>query len=172
MLSAFPGGICDLGGCTLEDLLQIDGIGPSKACSILGAIELGKRIAASMPKERSTITGSEDVAKLFMEELRYRKKEHFKSVLVNTKSEIIAVGELSSTIIHPREVFQLAIRKSAAAVIFIHNHPSGDPTPSGEDIETTKRLTEAGKLLGIRVLDHVIIGDGRYASMGAMGLME
>ena len=139
--------------------------------------ELGKRIAASMPKERSTITGSEDVAKLFMEELRYRKKEHFKSVLVNTKSEIIAVdsvsvGELSSTIIHPREVFQLAIRKSAAAVIFIHNHPSGDPTPSGEDIETTKRLTEAGKLLGIRVLDHVIIGDGRYASMGAMGLME
>ena len=172
VLSAFPGGICDLGGCTLEDLLQIDGIGPSKACSILGAIELGKRIAASMPKERSTITGSEDVAKLFMEELRYRKKEHFKSVLVNTKSEIIAVdsvsvGELSSTIIHPREVFQLAIRKS-----FIHNHPSGDPTPSGEDIETTKRLTEAGKLLGIRVLDHVIIGDGRYASMGAMGLME
>ncbi|MCI5688332.1 DNA repair protein RadC [Anaerovoracaceae bacterium 42-11] len=177
VLSAFSGGISQLGGCTLEDLLKIEGIGPSKACSILGAIELGKRIAASMPTGRSAITGSEDIARLFMEELRYQKKEHFKSVLVNTKSEIIAVdavsvGELSSTVIHPREVFQLAIRKSAAAVIFIHNHPSGDPTPSSQDIETTKRLIEAGKLLGIRVLDHVIIGDGRYVSMGATGLME
>ena len=106
-----------------------------------------------------------------------KSKSSSLSLDVNTKSEIIAVdavsvGELSSTVIHPREVFQLAIRKSAAAVIFIHNHPSGDPTPSSQDIETTKRLIEAGKLLGIRVLDHVIIGDGRYVSMGATGLME
>ena len=111
-----------------------------------------------------------------MEEMRYLKKEHFRCVLVNAKGEIItvddvSVGELSSTVIHPREVFQAAVRKSASAVIFIHNHPSGDPTPSREDIQTTERLIDAGRLLGIRVLDHVIIGNGRFESLGAMGLI-
>ena len=177
VLSAFSAGIGSLGGCTLEDLLQIDGIGASKACRILSAVELGKRIAKAVPMRRFSVEKPEDIVQLFMEELRYQKKEHFKCVLVNAKAEIIAVdsvsvGELSSTIIHPREVFQLAIRKSAAAVILIHNHPSGDPAPSRQDTETTKRLIEGGKLLGIRVLDHIIIGDGRYVSMGAMGLIE
>lgn len=176
VLSAFPDGISGLGECTLEELRCIDGIGPAKACGILAAVELGKRISSALPKQRTAIGGSGDIARLFMEELRYLKKEHFRCVLVNTKGEILAVdhvsvGELSSTVIHPREVFRQAIRKSAAAVIFIHNHPSGDPTPSPEDIETTKRLVEAGNLLGIGVLDHVIIGDGRFVSLGAMGLM-
>ena len=126
--------------------------------------------------ERTVIHGSEDVARLVMEEMRYLKKEHFRCVLVNAKGEIItvddvSVGELSSTVIHPREVFQAAVRKSASAVIFIHNHPSGDPTPSREDIQTTERLIDAGRLLGIRVLDHVIIGNGRFESLGAMGLI-
>lgn len=177
VLAAFPEGIGGLGGCALEDLLSIDGIGPSKACSIMASIELGKRISSAVPAEKICIEGSHDVANLVMEEMRYFKKEHFRSVLVNTKGEIIAVdevsvGELSSTVIHPREVFQQAIRKSAAAVIFVHNHPSGDPEPSTEDLLTTERLVEAGNLLGIRVLDHVIIGNGRFSSLGAMGFIE
>ncbi len=176
VLSSFSDGISGLGGCSMEDLLHIDGIGPSKACSLMAAVELGKRIASAMPKERTVIHGSEDVARLVMEEMRYLKKEHFRCVLVNAKGEIItvddvSVGELSSTVIHPREVFQAAVRKSASAVIFIHNHPSGDPTPSREDIQTTERLIDAGRLLGIRVLDHVIIGNGRFESLGAMGLI-
>lgn len=177
VLSVFPDGIGGLGGCSMEDLREIDGIGPSKASSILAAVELGKRIAAAVPQQRTCIRGSADVARMFMEEMRYLKKEHFRCVMLNTKGEIIAVdhvsvGELSSTVIHPREVFQMAIRKSAAAVIFIHNHPSGDPAPSDEDVVTTKRLAQAGQLLGIRVLDHVVIGHGRFISMGAMGLIE
>lgn len=105
------------------------------------------------------------------------KKEHFRCVLVNAKGEIItvdevSVGELSSTVVHPREVFSQAIRKSAAAVIFVHNHPSGDPSPSQEDIQTTKRLTDSGELLGIRVLDHIIIGDGKFSSMREMDLID
>ena len=112
-----------------------------------------------------------------MEQLRYAKKEHFKSVLVNAKGEIISiddvsVGELSSTVVHPREVFHMAVRKSAAAVIFVHNHPSGDPDPSREDILTTKRLVQGGELLGIGVLDHIIIGDGKFSSMREMGLID
>ena len=117
------------------------------------------------------------IADMFMEDLRYEKKEYFKSVILNTKSEIVAVdnvsvGELSSTIVHPREVFSRAVRKSAYGVVFVHNHPSGDPTPSEEDISTTKRLVEGGKILGIEVLDHVIIGDGRYESMRMLDIIR
>lgn len=177
VLAAFPEGISGLGGCDMEDLIRIDGIGPAKACSILAAVELGKRLSAAVPSERICIACADDIAGLFMEEMRYLKKEHFRCVLVNAKGELImidevSVGELSSTVIHPREVFQPAVRKSAAAVILIHNHPSGDPAPSNEDILTTQRLIEVGRLLGIRVLDHIIIGDGRFASFGAMGLID
>ncbi|MFQ9892787.1 MAG: JAB domain-containing protein [Emergencia sp.] len=96
---------------------------------------------------------------------------------INAKGELIAVddvsvGELTSTVIHPREVFQLAVRRSAAAVIFIHNHPSGDPTPSRQDLDSTRRLEEGGELLGIRVLDHIIIGDGVYSSLRELGMMN
>ena len=157
--------------------MEVDGIGTMKACTILAAIELGKRIAASPVTEKVSIESSDDVARMFMEELRYMKKEHFRCVLVNAKGEIItvdevSVGELSSTVVHPREVFSQAIRKSAAAVIFVHNHPSGDPSPSQEDIQTTKRLTDSGELLGIRVLDHIIIGDGKFSSMREMDLID
>ncbi len=177
ILSALPGGLSGLGGCAVEDLLAIEGIGQVKACSLLAAVELGKRIAGGTRDEKLRITSSDDVARLFMEELRYLKKEHFKCVLLNSKGELItvdnvSVGELSSTVIHPREVFQKAIRKSAAAIIFVHNHPSGDPSPSRQDIDTTRRLCEAGELLGISVLDHIIIGDGRFSSFRTMGLIE
>ena len=126
---------------------------------------------------RQSISSSDDIARLFMEELRYARKEYFKSLLLSTKGDIISieeisVGELSSTVVHPREVFTMAVRKSAAAVVFVHNHPSGDARPSDEDVETTQRLTDCGKLLGINVLDHIIIGDGLFSSMREMGYIK
>ena len=173
VIAMYPEGISGFGNCELEDLIKIEGIGKTKASTILAAVELGKRISMASADRKLCLDSSETVAGLFMEELRYEKKEYFKSVLVNTKGEIItidevSVGELSSTIVHPREVFSLAVKKSAAAIIFVHNHPSGDPTPSREDVETTRRLIDSGKLLGIRVLDHIIIGDGRYSSLKDM----
>ena len=177
VLSAFPDGISGLGDCCLQELLALDGIGNTKACRILGAVELGKRISAVPTRERFSVGSSDDVAKLFMEELRYARKEHFRSLLLSAKGDIISieqisVGELSSTVVHPREVFSMAVRKSASAVIFVHNHPSGDARPSQEDVETTQRLLDCGVLLGIKVLDHIIIGDGLFSSMREMGYIK
>lgn len=176
VLGTLTDGIGDLGRCCKEDLIEIDGIGKTKACTIMSAIELGKRISTNSSPRRMSATSSDDVASLFMEEMRYLQKEHFRSVLVNAKGDIISVdnvsvGELSSTVVHPREVFSMAVKKSAAAIIFVHNHPSGDPSPSMEDLDTTKRLVEAGNVLGIRVLDHIIIGDGKYESLRSKGVI-
>jgi DNA repair protein RadC len=111
-----------------------------------------------------------------MEEMRYLKKEYFKTVQLNIKNQVltvedISVGSLNASIVHPREVFQGPIRRSSAAIILVHNHPSGDPVPSKEDIDVTKRLCEAGKLLGIDVLDHIIIGDGVFTSFKEKGMI-
>lgn len=177
VLTKYPEGIAQLGESTLEDLTEIVGIGSAKALNILAAIELGKRISTGKKKAQLFVESSDDVAKLFMEELRFEKKEHFKSVMVNAKGRVIgidnvSIGELSSTVVHPREVFIQAVKKSAAGVIFVHNHPSGDPSPSQEDILTTKRLIECGDVLGIKVLDHIIIGDGKFKSFMAMDLIK
>ena len=170
-------GLFSMGTFSTDDLLKINGIGPGKACTLMAAVELGKRIAASRIPEKYTADDPGSIADMFMEDLRYEKKEYFKSVIVNAKGEVISVdnvsvGELSSTLVHPREVFSRAIRKSAYGVIFVHNHPSGDPTPSEEDICTTERLVEGGEILGIKVLDHVIIGDGRYESLREMDIIR
>ncbi|MGI6211723.1 MAG: RadC family protein [Anaerovoracaceae bacterium] len=177
LLCSLEDGLYEMGTIGIEELTGLAGIGTAKACAVTAAVELGKRIALSRQPERDAIGDSADVARMFMEHLRYEKKEHFKSVIMNSKGEVLAVddvsvGELSSTVVHPREVFTRAVRKSASAVIFVHNHPSGDPSPSSEDIETTKRLVHCGEILGIRVLDHVIIGDGRFCSMKGMELMR
>ena len=177
VLSICDEGLFSMGTFETEDLLNIEGIGPGKASTLMAAVELGKRIAASRKTEKYVADDPDMIADMFMEDLRYEKKEYFKSVILNTKSEIVAVdnvsvGELSSTIVHPREVFSRAIRKSAYGVVFVHNHPSGDPTPSSEDIATTERLVEGGRILGIKVLDHVIIGDGRYESMRSLDLIR
>ena len=169
-------GIRFLAECRPEELAAVKGIGVAKACTILAAVELGKRIAA-VPKDKAVrIERSGDVADMFMEKMRYHKKEHFVSLLINVKGEIIeevevSVGDLCSSATHPREVFVDAVRRSAGSVIFLHNHPSGDPNPSRSDIETTKRLIEAGEILGIPVLDHIVIGDGCYVSMRAQGMI-
>ncbi len=177
ILSICDEGLFSMGTFDTDDLLGIDGIGPGKACTLMAAVELGKRIAASRKPEKYTADDPDSIADMFMEDLRYEKKEYFKSVLVNTRSEIlsvdnVSVGELTRTLVHPREVFSRAVRKGAYGVIFVHNHPSGDPTPSEEDIITTARLVEGGDILGIKVLDHLIIGDGIYNSLRAMDIIK
>lgn len=176
LLSLDERGIRYLGECSLEELAAVNGIGPVKACQILAAIELGKRNAVSQVAARPAVTSAEDVASLVMEQMRYYKKEHFKLLLLNVKAELISIedismGDLSSTVVHPREIFAPAIKRSAAAVILVHNHPSGNPEPSADDIHTTMRIVDAGSILGINVMDHVIIGDGKFASLKSMGRM-
>lgn len=161
---------------SIEELGKIKGIGLAKAAQIKAAIEIGKRLASLSQSERPVIKCPEDVRNLLMEEMRYLDKEYFKTILLNIKNQVIhvedvSVGSLNSSIVHPREIFKIAIRRSSAALILVHNHPSGDPTPSGEDVEITRRLVESGKLLGIDVLDHIIIGDGRYTSLKEKGLI-
>ena len=151
------------------------GIGTAKAVSIKAAIELGRRLALCQ-EDRPVITSPEDVKMLVMEEMRYLDREHFKVLYLDRKggiiiAEDISVGGLHSSMAHPREVFKNAVKRSAASVILVHNHPSGDPSPSHEDVETTRRLAEAGRIVGIEVLDHVIIGDNRYCSMKSRGLI-
>lgn len=169
-------GIVFLAECRPEELESIKGIGRAKACEILAAAELGKRIASRPKCKRPEISSAQDIADIFMERMRYYKKEHFISLMINAKGEIIeeskiSIGDLCSSTTHPREVFVDAVRRSAGSVIFLHNHPSGDPEPSQMDVETTKRLMEAGELLGIPVLDHIVIGDGKFVSMKARGLI-
>lgn len=166
----------ELTSATQSELIAIKGIGPAKAISLLAFIELAKRISTYEQKRPDIIRGAEDVASLVMAEMRYLDREYFRTVLLNTKNHVlridtISIGTLNASMVHPRELFKVAIRNSAAAVILLHNHPSGDPTPSREDIQLTQRLVEAGELLGITVLDHIIIGDGIFISLKAKGLM-
>jgi len=165
-----PEGLTFLRNCTVEELCKIRGIGPAKACQILAAVELGKRISLTEVNQRYKIKCPEDVSRLLMENMRFLQKEKFCTLLLNTKHEVmnveeISVGSLNASIVHPREVFIPAIKKSSSAIILVHNHPSGDPTPSKEDIQITKRLIESGALIGISVLDHVIIGDNQFTSL-------
>lgn len=169
-------GLRNLTDVTLEELMEIEGIGQTKAACIIAAVEIGKRLALSQAVEKGSIGCVEDVVDIFMEQMRYLKKEKFEVLLLDSKGNIISkenisVGDLSSSVVHPRETYKSAIKKSAAAVIFIHNHPSGDPTPSNDDLLITKRLIEAGNILGISVLDHIIIGDGTFVSMKAQELI-
>ncbi len=176
LLSLDGQGITYLADCTPEELKDIKGIGGTKASRIISAVELGKRIAAKPRDRKMSANSPKEVSSLFMEEMRHFKKEFFRIVLLNTKNEMIvtedvSVGSLNSAIVHPREVFSRAVRKSASSIIFVHNHPSGNPEPSREDIDLTNRLVEAGKILGIEVLDHIIIGDGIFVSLKERMLM-
>lgn len=159
----------------VSQLSCINGIGKAKAAQIKAAIELGKRLATSELGEDKPVKCPQDVADLLMEEMRYLKKEHMKLILLNIKCNLISVeevsiGSLNASIVHPREVFNPAIKKSSASIIMVHNHPSGDPTPSSEDAAITVRISEAGKIIGIELVDHIIIGDGKYISMKEKGL--
>ena len=175
LLSHF-GGLRAVSNASLQELGKVKGIGKVKAVEIMAAVELGKRLAALSPEEKPCIRSPQDVANLLMPEMRDLKKEHLKSLLLNSKNQVlhiktVSVGILDSSLVHPREVFQDAILASSAAIIIAHNHPSGDPTPSPEDKRVTQRLHEAGQLLGIDLLDHIVIGDQRWVSLKERGVI-
>lgn len=161
---------------TIEELTAIKGIGNAKGVVVLAAIELGKRMNEYKPDERYVIRSPEDGADYVMEEMRILNQEHFVGLFLNTKNQIIHrqtmfIGSLNSSIVHPREVFREAVKRSAASIIVCHNHPSGDPTPSQEDINVTRRLAESGKMIGIELLDHLIIGDRKFISLKEKGYL-
>ena len=177
LISAF-GSLKDIADASIEELTALNGIGPAKATQLKAAFELGRRVHAEYTgaiKGRAIKT-PDDAVKSIGVQLRGKKKEHFWVILLDTRNQVIrrseiSVGSLDSSIVHPREVFKEAISASASSVLFVHNHPSGDPQPSREDMELTKRLVEAGSLIGIEVLDHIIISDREYLSMNGSGLM-
>ncbi|WP_338555259.1 DNA repair protein RadC [Paenibacillus sp. KS-LC4] len=170
------GNLRNLMDMSLEELTAIRGIGPAKAIQLRAGLELGRRVSRTGNGEVVTVKRPEDAANYVMDELRHLRKEHFVCLFLNTKNHIIAqetlsMGTLNASLVHPREVFRAAIKCSSASLICVHNHPSGDPTPSPEDIALTKRLVSAGELVGIEVLDHLVIGDGRFISLKEQGYM-
>lgn len=161
---------------SVEELSKINGVGSAKAAIIKASIELGKRLRSFRTDELIVINSPKDVFNMVLEDMRYLKKEHFKVVFLNAKNVVIgfkdlSIGTLNSSVVHPREVFYEAIKKTAYSIVVCHNHPSGDPTPSKEDISVTNRLCEVGKLIGIELLDHLVIGDGIYISFKEKGLI-
>ena len=159
---------------SIEELTSLNGVGTAKAVQLIAAMELGRRVSRLQLEERYTIRSPEDGANYVMEDMRFLSQEHFVCLYLNTKNQVlhrqtVFVGSLNASIVHPREVFREAFRRSAASLICFHNHPSGDPTPSKEDIEVTKRLAECGKMLGIDMLDHIIIGDQKFISLKEKG---
>ena len=175
LLSQF-GNIKGIGSATLEELTQVKGIGLAKASQIKAAFELAKRVDSAQELDNKPVIKTPDeVFSLVKSDLKDKKKEHFLAILLDTRSQLIktaeiSIGSLDSTIVHPREVFKEALSASAASVIFVHNHPSGDPHPSEDDIKLTKRLAAAGEVMGIEVLDHVIIGGSKFLSLKREGL--
>ena len=170
VLAADGSGILFLNDCTPEELCSIEGIGPAKSAALIASAELGRRLTTTPREKQANVSSPDDISKLFMQNMRYLKKECFKVLLLNVKNEIISiedvsVGSLMSSDAHPREVFAAPLRRGAANVILVHNHPSGSSRPSQDDIDLTQRLSWAGDILGIHVLDHIIIGDGEYTSM-------
>ncbi len=162
--------------CDISQFTQMKGLGPAKAVTLIAAFEIGKRISsAAMPKLK-TIKGPEDVARHYIPRLAGLKKEIFITLLLDSSNKIfrdviISEGSLNASIVHPREVFKIAISESAASIILLHNHPSGNPEPSKEDIEITLQLVDAGKLLDINVFDHIIIAGKEYTSLANKGII-
>ena len=173
-LLAHFGNLRTLAHATRAELLRVPGARLEHATRLEAVFELGRRKVYGRPLRRRTITGPEDVARLLMPALRDLDREHFVAVLLTTKNQVIdvvtvSVGSLSASLVHPREVLKPAVQASAAAVVVAHNHPTGIPEPSQEDIAFTRRLQQSCDIVGIRLLDHVIIGDGRFESLEAAG---
>ncbi|MGB9929871.1 MAG: RadC family protein [Methanosarcina sp.] len=161
----------------ISRLMQIHGVGKAKAAQIAAVFELARRLETYVEEPKRKICSPRDVYTLMYPKMREQKKEKFITLYLDTKNqilkeEVVSIGSLNASIVHPREVFKSALMESSASVIMIHNHPSGDPSPSKEDIMVTEKLIEGGKLLGIDVLDHIIIGDGRYVSLKDEGFVR
>ncbi|AVK96056.1 DNA repair protein RadC [Lysinibacillus sphaericus] len=159
---------------TIEEMIAIKGIGEVKAIQILAAIELGRRLSQKQNDDKFTVRSPQDAAAYLMPDMTSLSQEHFVVLFLNVKNQImhkqtIFIGSLNASIVHPREIFREAVKRSAASIICAHNHPSGIPTPSPEDIEVTKRIQEAGYIIGIELLDHIIIGDHQFISLKEKG---
>jgi DNA repair protein RadC len=173
---AAAGGLHGLLRTGRDDLLRVKGFGEARASQVMAAIEIGRRVMATRPRERLQITSPRDAAGYLMPEFSARPVEQFGLLMLDTRHRVIrtavlTVGSLDGTGVQPREVFRQALMASASAVVMFHNHPSGDPQPSGEDVEVTRRMVAAGQLMGIQVIDHVILGDGRYCSLRESGYL-
>lgn len=169
------GGLTGLHRVSFDDLRRYRGLGPAKAAQLKSAVELGRRLAVATPEERPTIQSPEDAAGLLLYEMGALEREHLRVLNLDTRNRLLRTsevyrGSLNSSWIRIGEVFRDAVRLNGAAIIVAHNHPSGDPTPSPEDVAVTKAIVEAGGLLDIEVLDHLVIGQGRYVSLKAKGL--
>jgi len=175
LLSRF-GSLKGIAEASVEELSEVKGIGLAKAAQIRAAFELASRLDGyAEGSDKPVIKTPEDVVELVGNRLKGKKREHFLALLLDTRSRLIkaaeiSMGSLDGTIVHPREVFKEAISAAAASVLFVHNHPSGDPTPSEDDIRLSKRLAEAGEIVGIDVLDHIIIGGKKSVSLKREGL--
>ena len=177
VLSLDPKGLNGLYDLQPEELMKIKGIGPAAAGRILAALELGKRLACAPPDGKIEVNDPKSVADIFMGDMRHLRQEKLQVLMLNTKGEFMAredvcIGGTYSAFAGPREVFANAVRRGAYGVIIAHNHPSGDPSPSSEDLALTRQLAAAGKVLGIELLDHIIIGDGRFISLRQQGVFK
>jgi DNA repair protein RadC len=164
------GNLAKMKEASVEELQEVDGIGFATACKLKAALKLGEKALNKHNKFDYEITTPKAVFDLLKNELGNKKKEHFKILSLTTRKKLISIDDISigildSSIAHPREVFKAAIKNAAASIILVHNHPSGDPTPSNDDIKMTERLIEAGKIMGIEIDDHVIISDGAFTSL-------
>lgn len=175
-LAAAGGSLRRLSSASPAELARTPGVGPAVAARLCAALELGRRMAAEAPAERTRIGGPKDVYLRCAPSMRDLPQEEFRVLLVNAQHAVfrelvVTRGILDASVVHPREVYRAAIAESAASLVLVHNHPSGDPTPSPEDREVTRQLAAAGAVLGIPILDHIIIGDGRYTSFVETGLL-
>jgi len=176
-LLALRGGLQGVAGSSAREIGEVPGIGPAKSATLLAALELGRRLAGRRLRRGASIRGPEDVYRHYHASLRHAGQERFFAVLLDGRQrvlghEIVSQGTLTASLVHPREVFRPALRACAAALILVHNHPSGDPTPSAEDRDVTSRLARAGEILGVRVLDHVVVAERGYCSLREEGLLD
>lgn len=174
-LLAHCGGLPGLAKATLSEIQEIKGVGPAKAVEIKAALELGRRLAATSPEEKPRVTSPADAANLLMSEMTFLDQEHLRLILLDTRNRVlktptIYIGSLNTSVVRVGELFRAALRENAAAFIMAHNHPSGDPAPSPEDVNVTRQIVKAGKLLDIDVLDHIVIGRQRWVSLKERGL--
>lgn len=168
------GDLVTMGRAGVDELRRVPGIGFARACQVVAAFELGKRFARESRSSGSSVRAPKDIARMFMDEMKHYDREHFKAAFLNTKNQVIkvvtvSIGSLNASIVHPREILKPAIAVSAASIILVHNHPTGDPTPSREDVEFTRRFAKCGELIGIELLDHIVIGADRFQSLKESG---